>query len=65
MGDMAGMASSIYGTCFFFIGSTLGAVISHQMVNGVFPLVCSFFAVGLISLSLVFSDPRPLGKRTT
>jgi len=63
MGDMAGMASSIYGTCFFFIGASLGAVISHLMVHGVFSLVCSFFAIGLISLLLVFSDLRPVSKR--
>jgi DHA1 family bicyclomycin/chloramphenicol resistance-like MFS transporter len=64
MGDMAGMASSIYGTCFFFIGASLGSVISHLMVKGVFSLVCSYFAIGLISLLLVFSDLRPLSRRS-
>jgi len=64
MGNMAGMASSIYGTCFFFIGATLGSVISHLMVNGVFSLVCSFFVIGLLSLLLVYSDFRPLRRRS-
>jgi len=64
MGEMAGMASSIYGTCFFFIGASAGAVISHLMVHGVFSLVCSFFVIGLLSLLLVFSDLRPLGRRS-
>jgi DHA1 family bicyclomycin/chloramphenicol resistance-like MFS transporter len=58
MGNMAGMASAIYGTSFFFIGASLGSVISLLMVNGVFPLVASFFVIGLITLLLVFSDSR-------
>ncbi len=62
MGNMAGMASAVYGTSFFFIGAFLGSVISHLMVNGVFPLVLSFFVIGLITVLLVFSDPRPLSK---
>lgn len=64
MGNMAGMASAIYGTSFFFIGATLGSVISHLMVNGVFPLVVSFFVIGLLTVLLVFSDLRPIHKRS-
>ncbi len=60
MGSMAGMASAVYGTAFFFIGASLGSVISHLMTSSVFPLALSFFAVGLIGLVLVFSDRRPL-----
>jgi DHA1 family bicyclomycin/chloramphenicol resistance-like MFS transporter len=60
MGNMAGMASSIYGTSFFFIGAFLGSVISHLMRHGVLPLVLSFFVLGLITVLLVFSDLRPL-----
>jgi MFS transporter, DHA1 family, multidrug resistance protein len=56
MGEMAGMASSIYGTLFFSIGSSLGSVISLLLVDGVFPLVISFFVIGILSLILVFSD---------
>jgi DHA1 family bicyclomycin/chloramphenicol resistance-like MFS transporter len=63
MGDMAGIASSVYGTSFFFIGASLGSVISHFMVNGVLPIVSGFFVIGLITLLLVFSDPRPLGRK--
>lgn len=59
MGDRAGMASSVYGTVFFFIGATLGSIISHLMVNGVYPLVVSFFVIGVIAVILVFGDPRP------
>ena len=59
MGDMAGMASAVYGTYFFFIGASLGSIISHLMVKGVFPLVLSFFAIGVLALWLVFSDRRP------
>ncbi|WAC15386.1 MFS transporter [Dyadobacter pollutisoli] len=65
MGNMAGMASAIYGTSFFFIGASMGSVISHFMVNGVFPLVVSFFIIGLVAIVLVFSDIRPLSKQAS
>ncbi|WP_206363211.1 multidrug effflux MFS transporter [Sinomicrobium pectinilyticum] len=56
MGNMAGMASSIYGTSFFFIGASLGSIISHFMVHGVFPLVLGIFVIGLITMVLVLGD---------
>lgn len=59
MGNMAGMASAVYGTYFFCIGASLGSIISHLMVSDVFPLVLSFFIIGVITLLLVFSDRRP------
>jgi DHA1 family bicyclomycin/chloramphenicol resistance-like MFS transporter len=62
MGDRAGIASAVYGTFFFSIGASLGSVISHFMVNGVFPLVLSFFAIGLITVFLAFTDRHPAGK---
>jgi DHA1 family bicyclomycin/chloramphenicol resistance-like MFS transporter len=62
MGNMAGVASAVYGTSFFFIGAALGSVISHFMVKGVFPLVLSFFVIGLITIVLAFSDRRPLNR---
>lgn len=65
MGKRAGMASATYGTFFFFIGAALGSVISNLMVNSVFPLVISFFAIGLISLLLVFSDRRPFSRQAS
>ncbi|TLU98889.1 MFS transporter [Dyadobacter luticola] len=62
MGDMAGMASAIYGTLFFSIGSSLGAGISSMMEKGVSPLVMSFFVFGLVSLILVWRDTRTVWK---
>jgi DHA1 family bicyclomycin/chloramphenicol resistance-like MFS transporter len=59
MGQMAGMASSVYGTAFFFIGASLGSVISTLMVDSVFPLVLSFFVIGIITLLLALGDRRP------
>lgn len=50
MGAMAGMASAIYGTTFFFIGAGLGSIISQNLVEGVFPLVSGFFVIGLLAL---------------
>jgi MFS transporter, DHA1 family, multidrug resistance protein len=64
MGSMAGMASAVYGTSFFFVGASLGAVISHLMVKTVFPLVISFFVIGLTTVLLVLSDLRPLTKKS-
>lgn len=58
MGNMAGMASSIYGTSFFFIGASLGSVISHFMVHGVFPLVVGFFVIGFTTMLLALGDPK-------
>ena len=58
MGEMAGTASAVYGTIFFFVGAVLGSLISSLMVNGVLPLVVSFFVLGAGALVLVFTDPR-------
>jgi DHA1 family bicyclomycin/chloramphenicol resistance-like MFS transporter len=58
MGEMAGMASSIYGTIFFTVGASLGAVMSNLLVNGVFPLVVGFFVIAVLGVVLVFSDPH-------
>lgn len=58
MGKMAGMASAIYGTAFFFVGASLGSVISALMGRSVVPLVVSFFAIGLIATLLAFGDRR-------
>ena len=60
MGNMAGIASSVYGTFFFFIGAALGSIISHIMVNGVFPLVVGYFVIGVFTVLLVFGDRRPV-----
>jgi DHA1 family bicyclomycin/chloramphenicol resistance-like MFS transporter len=65
MGDMAGIASAVYGTSFFFIGASLGALISNLMVHGVFPLVFGFFVIGLTAVFLVFSDKRPLSQQAS
>jgi MFS transporter, DHA1 family, multidrug resistance protein len=65
MGNMAGIASSLYGTSFFFIGASLGSIISHVMVNGVYPLVLSFFVIGVITVILVFGDLRPLSGQSS
>jgi DHA1 family bicyclomycin/chloramphenicol resistance-like MFS transporter len=52
LGNMAGMASAVYGTCFFFVGSALGAVISNLMVRNVSPIVIGYVAIGLVTLLL-------------
>lgn len=59
MGNMAGLASSIYGTLFFFIGATLGSVISYLTAQSVLPLVFSYFIIGLAIVVLAFTDRQP------
>lgn len=58
MGQMAGMASSIYGTLFFSVGASVGSVISLLLVDTVLPLVLSFFVIGLLSLALVLKGQK-------
>ncbi|RYU90534.1 MFS transporter [Mucilaginibacter terrigena] len=65
MGHTAGMASAVYGTTFFFIGSALGSVISHLLVKSVFPLVLSYFVIGIITVLLVFSDRAPRDRSSS
>lgn len=62
MGDVAGMASSVYGTAFFFIGAFAGSLISEWMSRGVLPLVLCFSVLGIICLLLVLGDRRTRGK---
>jgi MFS transporter, DHA1 family, multidrug resistance protein len=54
MGEKAGLAASVYGTIFFFIGSSLGATISSFMNNQVIPLAISAFIFSLIALCLEY-----------
>lgn len=58
MGTMAGIASAVYGTFFFFVGSSAGSIISLFMVNGVLPIIASFFFIGITSLILAYGDKR-------
>ncbi|NML22903.1 multidrug effflux MFS transporter [Pseudoflavitalea sp. G-6-1-2] len=58
LGNAAGIASSLYGTSFFFIGAGLGSLISHFLRSNILPLVLSFFVLGLIATFLAFTDPR-------
>lgn len=54
LGDKAGVAASVYGTIFFFVGSSISAGISYFMQNSIFPLILSFFVIGLVNLVLFF-----------
>lgn len=63
MGNMAGMASAVYGTLFFAVGSSLGSIISYLMVTGVLPIVTSFFVLGLVTIVLVFGDRRSIQNK--
>jgi DHA1 family bicyclomycin/chloramphenicol resistance-like MFS transporter len=56
LGDKAGLAASVYGTIFFFVGSGIGTFISNQLINGVGALTTGFFIAGLIVVVLVYSN---------
>ncbi|MGN6436760.1 MAG: MFS transporter [Agriterribacter sp.] len=56
LGNVAGIASSIYGTIFFSVGSAAGSVISALMTDGVLPLVTAYVIIGIAGLILVWSD---------
>lgn len=60
LGKVAGIASSVYGTFFFFLGSSLGSVVSGLMQKSVLPLVITFFIVGILALMLAIGDRRPI-----
>ena len=64
MGKVAGIASAVYGTTFFFIGATIGSVISNLMKENVFPIILSFFLIGLVALMLAFGDRRVQNSST-
>lgn len=56
MGDAAGLASSVYGTMFFFIGSAIGAFISSRLIGGVVLLAAFFAVAGVIASILALTD---------
>jgi DHA1 family bicyclomycin/chloramphenicol resistance-like MFS transporter len=62
LGQNAGIAASVYGTIFFFIGSSIGAVISQLMAHSVLPLVISFFMLGCMGLLLACTDGLHIKK---
>lgn len=56
LGNVAGIASSIYGTIFFSVGSALGSTISALMTDSVLPLVIAYVIIGILGLILVSID---------
>ncbi|GGG95766.1 hypothetical protein GCM10007415_33740 [Parapedobacter pyrenivorans] len=59
LGQVAGMAASVYGTLFFSIGAALGSIVSNLMSNSVSPLVISYLVIGISGLLLALNDRRP------
>jgi MFS transporter, DHA1 family, multidrug resistance protein len=56
MGEKAGLAASVYGTIFFFIGSSIGSIISTLMVSDVSPIAVGSLMVSSIALILFYSE---------
>ena len=63
LGDKAGTASSVYGTCFFFIGSSIGWAISYFLSTGLLVLVIGYLLIGVIGLILAFGDNRAIALK--
>jgi len=59
LGQTAGLAASMEGTIFFFVGSALGNIIGQSITHGVFPLVLGFFILGSLALILAWTDKHP------
>ena len=64
MGSMAGIATSIYGTSFFFIGSLIGTFISEALKRTLLPLAARFLIIGLACLVLILTDRKFISQRT-
>ncbi len=62
MGEKAGLAASVYGTIFFFIGSGLGSVISSLMTNNILALACGALILSAIALTLFTSENKRTQK---
>ncbi|MFN8347073.1 MAG: MFS transporter [Spirosomataceae bacterium] len=62
MGDNAGLAASVFGTLFFFVGSGIGAAISSQLTDGVYPLAISAVVFSTLSVFLAFGDTAEESK---
>lgn len=62
VGNTAGLASSVYGTTFFFVGSILSSVINNLMKETVMPLIVSFFIIGVSALMLAWTDSMAVKK---
>lgn len=58
MGKIAGIAAAVYGTVFFFVGASLGSVISYLMVSSVTPLAVAFLIIGILTLVFAFAERR-------
>jgi DHA1 family bicyclomycin/chloramphenicol resistance-like MFS transporter len=58
LGSKAGIAASVYGTLFFFIGSLVGTIINHFMIADVLPLAIAALIVSVVGMILVFSEPK-------
>ncbi|RXK58962.1 MFS transporter [Lacibacter luteus] len=52
MGSKAGIAASVYGTLFFFIGSLIGTIINHFMIANVLPLAVAALIVSIVGMIL-------------
>jgi DHA1 family bicyclomycin/chloramphenicol resistance-like MFS transporter len=58
LGSTAGMATAIYGTSFFVIGSVIGSFIDRLLVDSLAPLATGYLIVGLITVVLAYTG-RP------
>lgn len=58
LGNVAGTASAVYGTCFFFVGSMIGLLISYFLSFGLMVMMVSYFGIGILGFILVQRDLR-------
>lgn len=58
VGEAAGTASSIYGTCFFFIGALIGSVISYFLKDTLLVMPLGYLLIGILSMILILTDNK-------
>jgi len=52
VGNYAGTASALYGTCFFFGGALLGSLISYFLAFGLVAMAVGFAGIGIVTFLL-------------
>ena len=56
MGEVAGMAASLYGTLLFLIGSLVSSLLFDLLSQDILVLVSAFVIIGVLSVILAYSD---------
>lgn len=65
VGEHAGTASALYGTCFFFGGATIGNLISYFLSFGLISMAVGFTIIGVCTFYLNYKNNNSYNSQTT